>query len=158
MAIFQRIIFLFAILIFPKTVSAVSFTLECEEFHNGPSLLSIVDAGTKAPKVTMKRSGSPVMDLRVTYADKYELIWQDGWGITHSNKSGLCPSENFCPTEKRVSLAVKESGEGRYLNVRQFYTRDCCIEEGYPREAVNYVAGDEMKYGLDSCYLVEIIR
>lgn len=126
-------VYCFAIMMiafFHQGVYAASFTMICEGFHAGGSIIKVDKAGSENPTVTIKVSGRAAFEPRILSADQFEIIWRDGWGPTFKYERGLCGDLNkkHCPTEKRLGLALHGSKGNEYLTVTSHYGQDCCRE------------------------------
>ena len=168
-------VYCFAIMMiafFHQGVYAASFTMICDEFHGGDSIIKVDKAGSENPTVTIKISGRAAFKPGIVSADQFEIIWSDGWGPSFKYEKGLCGGfvKKHCPTEKRLGLALHGSKGSEYLTVTSHYGNGCCMEyqEGRPKfvegKWVNlspwvakvFEKGDQS--GVDSCYLKNLVN
>ena len=127
-----------------SSAKASELELVCKSLHGSGDLtmISVIGSGTKSPKVNYKISGEAMRSAKILSADKYEIIWTDGWGPTYTNDGGLCEKSMHVPTEKRLNLRILESSEGHpMLQIFLHYATAGCREED--GKAIRFAKGDK---------------
>ena len=112
---------------FPNEGLAVELNLMCHQLHGENSFVTVKNPGSDEPSVEFKVSGGELQKA-VSYGDKYEVSWYDGWGYNYEHVNGACAA-NFCPTEKRLRLSRHTDNGHIILFISQYFISECCIEK-----------------------------